>query len=62
MKANTYTQLQKRYGGQFVATYKGRVIAAAKSSKELFKKISRYVGDTALLVQYVAPQSAVCIY
>ena len=62
MKSRSYMQLQKRYGGKFVATYHGRVIASAKNSKALFQKIARYVGDTALLVQYVAPQSAVCIY
>lgn len=62
MKPKTYTQLQKRYGGQFVASYRGRVIAAARTSKALFGKIADHLGDPALLVQYVAPQSAVCIY
>jgi len=62
MKGQSYTQLQKRYGGKFIATYQGRVIAAARSSKSLFEKITRYVGDPDLLVQYIAPQSAVCIY
>lgn len=62
MKSQSYTQLQKRYSGKFIATYRGRVIASAKSSKVLFEKITRYVGDTALFVQYIAPQSAVCIY
>ena len=62
MKSRSYTQLQKRYGGKFIATYHGRVIASAKNSKVLFEKIARYVGDPSLLVQYIAPQSAVCIY
>jgi hypothetical protein len=62
MNSRSYTQLQKRYGGKFIATYHGRVIASAKNSKTLFEKIARYVGDTALFVQYIAPQSAVCIY
>ncbi len=62
MTGRSHTQLQKRYGGRFIATYHGRVIASARSSKALFEKIRRYVGDTALFVQYIAPQSAVCIY
>ena len=62
MKPQSYPQLQKRYGGQFVASYRGRVIATAKTSKALFKKISDYLGDPALFIQYIAPQSAVCIY
>ena len=62
MKTQSYAQLQKRYGGRFVATYHGRVVASAKNSKALFQKIVRYIGDAALLVQYIAPQHAVCIY
>ena len=62
MRSRSYIQLQKRYGGKFIATYQGRVIASAKSSKALFEKITRYVGNPALFVQYIAPQSAVCIY
>lgn len=62
MKSQSYIQLQKRYGGRFVATYHGRVIASAKSSKALFQKIVRYIGDAALFIQYIAPQRAVCIY
>ncbi len=62
MKSQSYIQLQKRYGGRFVATYRGRVIASAKSSKVLFQKIVRYVGDASLFIQYIAPQRAVCIY
>lgn len=62
MRSQSYTQLQKRYGGKFIATYHGRVVASAKNSKALFDKITRYVGDPSLLIQYIAPQSAVCIY
>ena len=62
MKTQSYIQLQKRYGGRFVATYHGRVIASAKTSKTLFEKIKRYLGDASLFIQYIAPQRAVCIY
>ncbi len=50
MKTQSYSQLQKRYGGQFVASYRGRVIATAKTSKALFKKIVDYLGDPALFI------------
>jgi hypothetical protein len=62
MPAQSYVQLQKRYGGKFIASYHGRVIATARTSKDLFRKIARYVGDPALFVQYIAPQRAICIY
>lgn len=62
MKSQSYIKLQKQYGGKFIATYRGRVLASAKSSKVLFEKVTRYVGDPSLFVQYIAPQSAVCIY
>ena len=62
MKTKSYTQLQKRYGGEFIASYHGRVIATAKTSKALFKKLTNYLGDPQLLVEYIAPQRAVCIY
>ena len=62
MKSQSYAQLQKRYGGRFIASYRGRVIATAKTSKALFEKITVYLGDPALFIQYIAPQRAVCIY
>ncbi len=62
MRSKSYIQLQRRYGGRFVASYRGRVIATAKTSRALFKKIAAYLGDPALMVQYIAPQRAVCIY
>ena len=62
MSAQAYVQLQKRYGGKFVASRQGRVIATAPTSKDLLKKVARYVGDPRLLVQYIAPRRAVCTY
>lgn len=62
MKSKSYTELQKHYSGRFIATYSGRVIASARTSKALFQKIARYVGNPALFVQYIAPQRAACIY
>lgn len=62
MKTKSYVQMQKRYGGQFIASYHGRVVATAKTSKALFKKVADYIGDPALFIRFIAPQRAVCIY
>lgn len=62
MKPLSYTQLQDRYGGQFVATYKGRVIASAPTSKRLFEKVRDRLGDKDLLIHHVDSKEAVCVY
>lgn len=62
MKPLSYTQLQDKYSGKFVATYKGEVIASAKTSKKLFEKIKDKLGDKNLLIHHVDPKEAVCVY
>jgi len=53
---------QDKYSGKFVATYKGEVIASAKTSKKLFEKIKDKLGDKNLLIHHVDPKEAVCVY
>jgi len=62
MKATSYIKLQVKYGGQFIALYKGKVIAKSKTSKGLFKKIAPKLGDPHLLIQHIDPKDAVCVY
>ena len=62
MKNISYIKLQEKYGGQFVALYKGRVIAKSKTSKELFKKVAPKLGDPHLLIQRINPKDAFCVY
>lgn len=62
MKPLSYTQLQDKYSGKFIATYKGKVIASATTSKKLFKKIEDKLGDKDLLIQHIDPKEAVCVY
>jgi len=62
MKPLSYTHLQDKYSGKFVATYKGKVIASAKTSKKLFEKIKDKLGDKNLLIHHVDPKEAVCVY
>lgn len=53
MIKQSYMKLQEKYGGQFVATYKGKVIANARTSKLLFDKVKNKLGDRNLLIQHV---------
>ena len=62
MKTISYVKLQKKYGGQFVALYKGKVVAKSKTSKGLFAKIVPKLGDPHLLIQHIDPKDAVCVY
>jgi len=62
MKRRSYAQLQVRYGGQFIARLNGRVVASAKTSKTLFAKIRKWIGKRELLIEYIEPKGAICIY
>lgn len=61
MKPLSYTQLQNKYAGKFVAAYKGKVIASATTSKNLFDKIRDKLGNKDLLIQHIDPKGAVCV-
>jgi hypothetical protein len=62
MKPISYIQLQNKYAGKFIATYEGKVIASARTSKRLFEKIKYKLGDKDLLIQRIDPKGAVCVY
>ena len=62
MKTTSYIKLQEKYGGQFVALYKGKVIAKSKTSKGLFAKIVPRLGDPHLVIQRIERKDAVCVY
>jgi len=62
MKPLSYIQLQNKYDGKFVATYKGKVIASANTSERLFEKVKDKLGDRDLLVQHVDIKEGVCVY
>lgn len=62
MIRQSYMKLQERYGGKFVATYKGKVVASARTSKALFDKIKSKIGDKNLVIQHVDVKEAVCVY
>lgn len=57
-----YIDLQKQYGGQYVAIYKGLVVAHAKAFDNVCKSIEDKIGDENLLIGYVEHYDAACIY
>ena len=62
MKTISYVKLQEKYGGQFVALYKGKVIAKSKTLKGLVTKITPKLGDPHLVIQRIERKDAVCVY
>ena len=62
MKPLSYTQLQDKYDGKFIAAYKGKIIASANTSKRLFEKVKGKLGDKDLLIQHIDPKEGVCVY
>ena len=62
MKPLSYIQLQDKYGGKFIAAYKGKIIASANTSKKLFEKVKDKLGNKYLLIQHIDPKEAVCVY
>jgi hypothetical protein len=63
VKAISYAKLQRRYGGQFIARENGKVLAAGKTYAALLQAIRKHhLNRQALIVGYVPPHNAVCIY
>lgn len=62
MKTDSYPQLQEKYGGKFIAKASERVIASAKTSQALWKKVERHTGDPDVVIEYIEPKGAICIF
>ena len=63
LKAVSYAKLQRRYGGQFIARQDGTVLASGTTYRQLLHAISkRRLNRQQLIVGYVPPQDAICIY
>jgi Tfp pilus assembly protein PilP len=58
-----YVELQRLYGGRYVAQRDGRVIAAAETYDDLSKRLQDGTVDwSELLIEYVEPLDVVCVY
>ena len=62
MNPKSYYQLQKKFGGKFIAKLNNRVIASSKTSKVLWDKVKKYIGNPHLVIEYIEPKGAICIY
>ena len=63
VKAISYAKLQRRYGGRFIARQDGKVLASGATYRGLLRVIRRrQLNRQALIIGYVSPKDAVCIY
>jgi hypothetical protein len=63
VKAISYARLQRRYGGQFIARQNGKVLASGSTYQELLQAIrKRQLNRLELIIGYVPPKDAICIY
>lgn len=63
VKVISYAKLQRRYGGKFIAREDGKVLASGKTYTELLRVIRRrHLNRHTLIVGYVPPKEAICIY
>ncbi len=59
----SYAKLQRRYGGKFIARTNGKVLASGATYPKLLQDIrKRRLDRLALIVGYVPPKNAICIY
>lgn len=59
----SYAKLQRRYGGKFIARENGKVLASGATYPQLLQAIrKRRLNRQRLIVGYVPPQKAICIY
>ena len=63
VKVMSYAKLQRRYGGKFIAREDGKVLASGDTYRALLQAIrKRRLNRQGLIVGYVPPQKAICIY
>lgn len=62
MDTTNYIDLQKAYGGEFIALYKDSIIAHATTFDALYKCVEDKIGDANLIIEYIEPYEAVCVY
>ena len=59
----SYAKLQRRYGGKFIAREDGKVLASGETYQALLTAIrKRRLNRQALIIGYIPPKKAICIY
>ena len=62
-KAISYANLQRRYGSRFIARKNSKVLASGVTYAQLLRAIHKHrLNRQQIIVGYVPPQSAICIY
>ena len=63
VKTASYAKLQPRYGGRFIARADGHVLASGATYRQLLAAIrKRRLQRGRLIIGYVPPKDAICIY
>lgn len=63
MKVIAYAKLQRRYGGKFIARQDSKVLASGTTYRRLLQAIRKHrLNRQRLIVGYVPPKNAICIY
>jgi len=64
MKKIAYSQLQKKYGGRFIARQGSRVLAWAPTVKSLLRTLNaKGIAYTdKITIGFVDPRGAICVY
>lgn len=59
-----YSELQKRYGGGFVAVLHGDVVAHGKTFGEVLDRVKEkgVLEDEDLTFDFIAEEGAICVY
>jgi hypothetical protein len=62
MKEPSLQQLRNRYGGRFIAMWRGKVIASAATHSALLKKAHPAIITKRLTLMFVPPKGMMCVY
>ena len=58
-----YAQLQRQYGGRYVAHRRGEIIAAAETYDQLSDQLEQMALNwDDVLIEYIEPANIVCVY
>ena len=59
-----YAQLQKEYGGEFIAILKNKIIAHGKTFKDIFEKVKdkNQLENEELSFRFIQPKEGICVY
>jgi hypothetical protein len=59
-----YAQLQKEYGGEFIATLKNKIIAHGKTFKDTLEQVKRLnqLQNEDLSFRFIQPKEGICVY